>query len=288
MPRGGVTSKSTFSAGDRPYTSASPMAPANAARSAAASGAANAAHHAPALDVTSSIEGAILRRDTRRAELALDRVARVLARAALLEQERDDGPRERQRLFARDERDVAAEDVVELEPAGVVGGDDRRAAGERLDRNGRQRLENRRQDEEIGCGAVAGHDGIIHEPGKRDVTFDACRSRRRLQLAEERAGSADHQPGVGVRADDLVHRLDQEALPGERMQALHVHQQVAVGDPQRLAGRRLRRLVVPRELRTDRRIDGLHLPPRQAELARPSEQALAVEGHRRGRRDTRA
>ena len=58
--------------------------------------------------------------------------------------------------------------------------------------------------------------------------------------------------------------------------------------PERLARLRLRLLVVPRELRADRRIDRLHVPPRQAELAGAAEQALAVERDRRGARDTRA
>ena len=53
----------------------------------------------------------------------------------------------------------------------------RRAARQRLDRNGRQRLEERRQDEEIGRRAVSCHERIVHQPGKCDVPLDARRSR---------------------------------------------------------------------------------------------------------------
>ena len=70
-------------------------------------------------------------------------------------------------------RDVTAEDIVQLEAAGVVGRDDRRARSQRFDGDGRQRLEDRGQDEEIGGGAVAGHDAIVHEACECHVTLDA-------------------------------------------------------------------------------------------------------------------
>ena len=44
---------------------------------------------------------------------------------------------------------VVAKDLVQLDAAGMVGGHDRRAGRERFDRDGRQRLEQRRQREDI-------------------------------------------------------------------------------------------------------------------------------------------
>ena len=185
---------------------APPAAPRRAARP-------KAAHHAPALDRHVRRRA----RDTSPATPSGRNSRSIASRVVLIVRRLSS----RNATIARasgsgcsrgDDRHVAAEDVVELEPAGVVGRDDRRAAGERLDRDRRQRLEERRQHEEIGGGAVARDDGIIDEPGKRDVTFDAGRSRRRLQLVEQRAGAADDQPRVRMRADDLVHRLDQEPL----------------------------------------------------------------------------
>src|SRR5262245_60895905 len=71
----------------------------------------------------SLVDRAIVRGHTRLPKLALDRLARGGARTPLLEQELDDGARERQRLLARDHRDVTAEEIVQLEPAWIVGGE---------------------------------------------------------------------------------------------------------------------------------------------------------------------
>ena len=61
--------------------------------------------------------------------------------------------------------DVVAEDLVELDAAGMVGRDDRRAGGERLDRDGRQGLEQRRQHEDVGDGRVA-RDVVVGARGR--------------------------------------------------------------------------------------------------------------------------
>ena len=162
------------------------------------------------------------------AELALDGSrASARGRAPLVLEEVADRGGQRHRLLPRARRATSSPNTsLQLDAARVVGRDHRRAGGQRLDRDRRQRLEQRRQHEQIGGGAVARDRGVVHQAGERDVPLDARRSRDASQLAEQRPGAADHQPRVGVRADDLAHRLEQEALPGERMQPLDVDQQV--------------------------------------------------------------
>jgi hypothetical protein len=118
-------------------------------------------------------------------------------------------------------------------------------------------------------------------PGEPDVPFDASRARDALELVEQGALPTDDEPCVGVRPDDVGHRLDEVALSGERMQALHVEEQVSVGHAQLGARLGLRRLVVPGEGGRDRRIDHVQLAAPEPELVRPLVQPRAVEGDRR-------
>ena len=76
-------------------------------------------------------------------------------------------------------------------------------ARQRFHGDGRQRLEQRGQDEEIGGGAVAGHDAIIHEAGEGHVTLHTRGPRDGLQFVEQRAGAADHEPRVRMRRGSL-------------------------------------------------------------------------------------
>ena len=105
---------------------------------------------------------------------------------------------ERERLFARDERDVGAEDSFSSSPPGLSAREHRRAARQRLDRDGRQRLENRRQHEQIGGRAVAGDDGVVHQARERHVPLARRPIAPTLQLVEQRSRAADHETRVGV------------------------------------------------------------------------------------------
>ena len=98
-----------------------------------------------------------------------------------------------------------------------------------------------------------------------------------LQFAEQRAGAADDQSRVRVIADHLVHRLDHVALPGERMQPLHVQQQVRDCDAERRARGELVVVVMPREEVADRRIARRARGAAQPELLRLDHQPMAVE-----------
>ncbi len=109
------------------------------------------------------------------------------------------------------------------------------------------------------------------------MALDARRARHAFQFVEHGPSAADDEPGVGVQPDDLVHRFDDEALAGERMEPLDVEQQVRVLDAERRPRRRLRVFVVEREAVVHRRIDGLHPPPRESQLLRADHQAVAVE-----------
>ena len=88
-----------------------------------------------------------------------------------------------------------------------------------------------------------------------NVTWPSTPLARAMSFSSAAAARpADDQPRVRVCADDFAERLEQEALPRERMQALHVDQDVPLPDAER-ARARLRAGVVERELGRNRRID---------------------------------
>ena len=184
-------------------------------------------------------------------------------------------------VLARHHRDVVAEQAVQLDAAGMVRAHDRRAAGQRLDRDGGQRLEQRRQHEHVGGAVVVGDNLVVDEPGEADVRRDAERRRLRLELGAQRAGAADHQLGVGVGAQHRRHRVQQVTLAGQRMQPLHVDQHVPPRQAETLPQRGARRLVDRREALDHRRIGDAQARPRQPELERLVVQAAAVERDRR-------
>src|SRR6201988_3365004 len=86
-----------------------------------------------------------------------------------------------------------------------------------------------------------------------------------------------------MRPDDFAHRVDEVSLTSERVQPLHVDQEMTVGYPERCPQPLLRVVVMPGKLRPDRRIDRLQATPGQSELARAAEQSLAVERYGGGR-----
>ena len=133
----------------------------------------DAAPSSDALEQLVRISARYLRRHRGGPELPLDHLSRRRQRSPLLAQEMRDRLGQRDRLLARHDRDVRAEDAVQLEAAGIVSRDDGRAAGERFDGDGRQRFEHRGQDEEIRGGAVAGDGRVVDQPGEVDVAFDA-------------------------------------------------------------------------------------------------------------------
>ena len=91
---------------------------------------------------------------------------------------------------------------------------------------------------------------------------------------------------VGMRREHRRHGVDQEPLAGERVQALHVQQQVARGDPELRARGALRLAVGRLELVGDRRIDDVERGPVEAERDAVVEQAAAVERDAPTRPDT--
>ena len=84
----------------------------------------------------------------------------------------------------------------------------------------------------------------------------------------------------GCDLQDGRERLDEEALSGQRVQSLHVDQQVAVSHVQAIPQGRLSCRVVENEAVGHRRVDHRQAGTVEAELARAVEQALAVEGDR--------
>jgi hypothetical protein len=109
------------------------------------------------------------------------------------------------------------------------------------------------------------------------VALNASGPRRRVQLLAQGALSADHEARVGMRVNDVGHRLEQHALSGERMKPLDVEQQMAIADSQRCALVGLLVLVVPEESLGDRRINDLRIPAAETELEGSAHEPLAVK-----------
>ena len=172
--------------------------------------------------------------------------------------------------------------LVELDAARMIGGDDGRAGRERLDGDGRQRFEQRRQREHVGDGRVARDVVVRHEAGERDAIGDAQRRACASSVVAQRTGAADDEPHVVPRARQPRERVDQEALSGQLVQPLDVQNHERLGDAERgRATRRASRLVARRERVADRRIDDRRGPAdRDRASVRVLEQPLAVERHR--------
>jgi hypothetical protein len=185
--------------------------------------------------------------------------------------------RERGRVLARHHRHVVREDRLELDAARVVGRDDGRAAGERLQRDRGRRLQLGRQHEQVG-GALEARDLRVRreaEEAHRAVQAEArgLRLERRLLLA----GAGDQQARVGSLARHERHRVEERRLVGQRVEALHVEQQRS--RPHVVARAYLGPLRggERRELVRDRGIHDGGAGERYRERPRALEQRLAVE-----------
>ena len=179
----------------------------------------------------------------------------VIRGPPLFVEERGDGARKCQGVLLWHYGHVVSEDLAQLHTTRVIGRDDRRAGRQRLERHRRARFEQRRQHEGIG-GRVEPRDGlVVHEAREGHVSFHAVGARDDFQLVEQRTGPADDKSRVGVRAHHFAERLEQVALAGQRVQALHVHQDVPRADAERHARGQLRAGVVVGELWRHWRVD---------------------------------
>ena len=126
--------------------------------------------------------------------------------------------------------------------------------GERLDGDGRQRLEQRRQREDVGDGRVARDLVVGDEAGERDAVGDA--ERRAPALRAPRAAGRCRRSTSRTSRRPRATRANASmryALAGQFVQPLDVEDDVRLGDAERRAPRRARRLVLRRERRRDRR-----------------------------------
>ena len=146
------------------------------------------------------------------------------ARAALVFEESNDRQAQGDGLLARHDRHIGPEDVVQLDAAWIVGRDHGRACRQRLDGDGGQRLQPGRQHEQIRGRAVCGDCGVVDQAGERHVAFHSTRSGGGFELLQQRTGSADDQPRVGVDAHDVAQCRQEIPLARQRMQALDVQE----------------------------------------------------------------
>ena len=202
--------------------------------------------------------------------------------------ELDDGPGEGCGVGLRHDAHVVAEQAPELDAARVVGRDDRRARGEGLDGHRGQRLELGRQHEQIGGILIAGHRAVVHEARQGELPGHAEFGGPREQFVAERPGAADHDARVGVRAQHLRHRVDEPPLARQRVQPLHVDEEVRLAQPELRAGRGRAASSRRGEVRRDRRVDDAEAVALQAELDGAVAEEAAVEGDVRRRPGTRA
>ena len=101
-----------------------------------------------------------------------------------------------------------------------------------------------------------------------------------LQLREKRTRPTHDEAHIRVRPDHGRERFDQMTLAGERVQALHVQEDVLFSQSERRARPPSADVVVKGERARDGWTDDLRVTTRQTELGRALQQAVAVERDR--------
>ena len=192
----------------------------------------------------------------RRPELALDGLPVPRERPPLVPEKVRDGLGERERLLARHDATSGPKTPFSSRPPGLSVDTTGVPARQRFDRDGGQRLEQRRQHEQIRGRAVARDRPLSTRPANVDVPLDAGRPRHGLQLVEQRAGAANDQPRIGMRCGSTSPiASSRKRWPASGCRRLTFTSRCRLPMPSARRTRRLRALVVPREARADRRID---------------------------------
>ena len=107
----------------------------------------------------------------------------------------------------------------------MVGGDDPESRRERLGGHRRERLEPRGKDEQVRRLVVARELPVVDEAEERHRARELELRDEGLELASRLALPGDPELRIGNASQHLRHRLDDEALAGERVEALDVEEQ---------------------------------------------------------------